>query len=405
MTMKLRLDDVKQAQNNIKEVVRRTPLVYSSTFTKLTGYNVYIKCENKQKTGAFKLRGAYNKIVSLSEEERKKGVIASSAGNHAQGVAYAASAFGINSTIVMPATAPLAKVNATKGYGANVIQCGEVYDECYIKALQTQKENGYTFIHPFDDEQVIAGQGTIGLEILEDIDNVDAIVVPVGGGGLISGIALAAKSIKPNVKIIGVQPSIIASSKESLNKEKIITLPGVKSLADGISVSTPGKITFEYMSKYVDDIVTVSEDEIAYSVFCLLERGKLLAEGAGAAAMAAILSDKINIKGKNIVSLISGGNIDIATVSKIIDRELIRLKRRLRFLVEIKDRVGQLSGIINEIVSMGGNVVKLRQDTNWNKKGLDYVNVMFEIELQTVEQSKELIDNLKEKGYKLEILS
>ncbi|NSJ92460.1 pyridoxal-phosphate dependent enzyme, partial [Coprococcus sp. MSK.21.13] len=271
--MKLRLDDVKQAQNNIKEVVRRTPLVYSSTFTKLTGYNVYIKCENKQKTGAFKLRGAYNKIVSLSEEERKKGVIASSAGNHAQGVAYAASAFGINSTIVMPATAPLAKVNATKGYGANVIQCGEVYDECYIKALQTQKENGYTFIHPFDDEQVIAGQGTIGLEILEDIDNVDAIVVPVGGGGLISGIALAAKSIKPNVKIIGVQPSIIASSKESLDKGKIVTLPGVKSLADGISVSTPGKITFEYMSKYVDDIVTVSEDEIAYSVFCLLERG------------------------------------------------------------------------------------------------------------------------------------
>lgn len=405
MYTKLKLDNIKKAQDNIKKVVRRTPLVYSSTFSKLTGYNTYIKCENKQKTGAFKLRGAYNKIVSLNEEEKKRGVIASSAGNHAQGVAYAASAFGIESTIVMPTTAPLAKVNATKGYGANVIQYGEVYDECYIRATEIQKEKGYTFIHPFDDEQVIAGQGTIGLEILEDLEDVDAIVVPVGGGGLISGIALAAKSIKPSVKIIGVQPSIIASSKASLEKGEIVTLPGAKSLADGISVSTPGKITFEYMNKYVDDIVTVSEDEIAYSVFSLLERGKLLTEGAGAAAMAAILSDKVNIKGKNIVSLISGGNIDIATVSKIIDRELIRLRRRMRFIVEIKDRVGQLSSIITEIVSMGANVVKLRQDSNWNKKGLEYANVMFEIELQTLEQSQELMDSLTEKGYKIEIIS
>ncbi|MBC2425642.1 threonine ammonia-lyase, partial [Clostridium beijerinckii] len=336
------------------------------------------------------IRGAYNKIVSLTEEEKRKGVIASSAGNHAQGVAYAAAAFGIKSTIVMPITAPQAKVKATKGYGAEVIQYGEVYDECYSKALEVQKETGATFIHPFNDEQVIAGQGTIGIEILEDLPEADAIVVPIGGGGLISGIALAAKSIKPDIKIIGVQPSIIASSKASLDEGKIVTLPGVKSLADGISVKTPGDITFKYMQKYVDDIVTVSEDEIAYGIFCLIERSKLIAEGAGAAAIASILSDKVDLKGKNVVSLISGGNIDIASVSKIIDRELIILKRRIRFVVELQDKVGQLGQLVTNVVSMGANVVKVRQDNNWNEKGLDYANVVFEIEIETREHAQKV---------------
>ncbi|KAJ52215.1 threonine dehydratase [Clostridium tetanomorphum] len=402
--MSLDLGKIQMARENIKSIVRKTPLFYSSTFTKESGLNIYLKCENKQKTGAFKIRGAYNKIVSLTEEEKRKGVIASSAGNHAQGVAYAAAAFGIKSTIVMPITAPQAKVKATKGYGAEVIQYGEVYDECYSKALEVQKETGATFIHPFNDEQVIAGQGTIGIEILEDLPEADAIVVPIGGGGLISGIALAAKSIKPDIKIIGVQPSIIASSKASLDEGKIVTLPGVKSLADGISVKTPGDITFKYMQKYVDDIVTVSEDEIAYGIFCLIERSKLIAEGAGAAAIASILSDKVDLKGKNVVSLISGGNIDIASVSKIIDRELIILKRRIRFVVELQDKVGQLGQLVTNVVSMGANVVKVRQDNNWNEKGLDYANVVFEIEIETREHAQKVIDTLRKKGYNLEVI-
>ncbi|WP_315118825.1 threonine ammonia-lyase [uncultured Clostridium sp.] len=402
--MKLDLNNIKIAQENIASVARKTPLFYSSTFSRESGYNVYLKCESKQKTGAFKIRGAYNKIVSLSEEEKARGVIASSAGNHAQGVAYAATALGIKSTIVMPQTAPQAKVQATKAYGAKVIQHGEVYDECYAKALEVQKEMGATFIHPFNDEDVIAGQGTIGIEILEELENVDAIVVPIGGGGLISGIALAAKSIKPEVKIIGVQPSIIASSKVSLEEGKIITLPGVKSLADGISVKTPGDITFEYIKKYVDDIVTVSEDEIAYGIFCLMERSKLVSEGAGAVAISAVLNNKINVEGKNVVCLVSGGNIDIAVLSKIIDRQLIILKRRIRFVVEIQDKVGQLGQLVNNVVSMGANVVKVRQDTNWNDKGLDYANVLFEIEVQTREHAQNVMDSLRKKGYNLEIV-
>ncbi|MBU5485009.1 threonine ammonia-lyase [Clostridium sp. MSJ-11] len=402
--MKLDLNNIKIAQENIASVARKTPLFYSTTFSRESGYNVYLKCENKQKTGAFKIRGAYNKIVNLSEEEKARGVIASSAGNHAQGVAYAATALGIKSTIVMPQTAPQAKVQATKAYGAKVIQYGEVYDECYAKALEVQKEIGATFIHPFNDEDVIAGQGTIGVEILEELEDVDAIVVPIGGGGLISGIALAAKSIKPEIKIIGVQPSIIASSKASLEEGKIVTLPGVKSLADGISVKTPGDITFEYIRKYVDDIVTVSEDEIAYGIFCLMERSKLVSEGAGAVAISAVLNNKVNVKGKNIVCLVSGGNIDIAVLSKIIDRQLIILKRRIRFVVEIQDKVGELGQLVNSVVSMGANVVKVRQDTNWNDKGLDYANVLFEIEVQTREHAQNVIDSLGKKGYNLEIV-
>ncbi|ABK61293.1 threonine dehydratase [Clostridium novyi NT] len=320
--MTLDLKKIKQAQENIKGVARRTPLFYTSTFSKISGYEVYLKCENKQKTGAFKLRGAYNKIVNLTEEQKKCGVIASSAGNHAQGVAYAATAFGVKSTIVMPATAPQAKVEATKGYGAEVVQYGQVYDECYAKAVEIQKETGATFVHPFNDEDVMAGQGTIGLEILEDLPYVDGIVVPIGGGGLISGIAVAAKFIKSSVKIIGVQPEIIASTKASLEAGKVVTVTGAKSLADGISVQTPGDVSFQYMQKYVDEVVTITEDEIAHAMFQLMQRGKLLAEGAGASPLAALLAGKIKVDGKKVALLVSGGNVDMAVVSEIIRKEL-----------------------------------------------------------------------------------
>lgn len=402
--MEITLESVKKAQENIKGVARRTPLFYSSTFSNKSGYNIYFKCENKQKTGAFKIRGAYNKIVNLSKEEREKGVIASSAGNHAQGVAYAAAAFGIKSTIVMPTTAPQAKVQATKGYGAEVVQYGEVYDECYAKALEIQKESGATFVHPFNDEDVIAGQGTIALEILEDLPETNAILVPIGGGGLISGIALTAKTLKPDIKIIGVQAEKIASTRASLEKGKLVTLNGIKSLADGISVKTPGDITFEYMKKYVDEVVTVSEDEIAYAVFSLIETSKLMSEGAGAVALAAILSDKINISGSNIVALISGGNIDIAMISKIIDRQLVLLRRRICFKVKLQDKVGQLGSLINKIGVMGANIVRVRQERNWEESGLDFANVTFEIESESKEHSLKIINTLKNSGYEVDII-
>lgn len=398
--MELNLERIKKAQENIKGVVRKTPLFYTSTFSNQCDCNLYLKCENKQKTGAFKLRGAYNKLVNLTEEEKRRGVIASSAGNHAQGVAYAATAFGVKSTICMPATAPQAKVNATKGYGAEVIQHGQVYDDCYAKAVEVQKETGATFLHPFNDLDVMAGQGTVALEILEDLPETDVIVVPIGGGGLIAGIATAAKSIKPSVKIIGVQPEIVASTKASLEKGEVVTLPGAKSLADGISVSTPGDECFKYIQKYVDEVVTVSEDDIAFGMFSLMERNKLIAEGAGATPLAALLAGKIDgIKGKNVVALVSGGNVDIATVSKIIERELVLLSRRIRFTVELKDQSGTLGALISEVGKMGGNVVTARQNNNWNEKGLDYADVSFEVTVQSKEHGEEIVKNLKDNGY------
>lgn len=396
------LADVKKAQENLKGVARRTPLFVSSTFSKQTGYEVYLKCENKQKTGSFKLRGAYNKVASLTDEERARGVVASSAGNHAQGVAYAATAFGIKSTICMPVTAPLAKVQATKNYGATVIQHGEVYDDCYAKAVEVQKETGATFLHPFDDEYVMAGQGTIALEILEDLPEVDTIIVPIGGGGIISGIAVAAKAIKPEVKIIGVQADVIASSKASLEKGEIVTVNGSKSLADGISVKTPGTKTFEVIKKYVDEIVTVTEDEIANAIFSLVERNKVVAEGAGATPLAALLSGKIKNAGEKVVAVVSGGNIDIATVAKIIDRQLVLNERRISIQFEIKDKIGQLGTLISDIADLGGNVSKVKHDRNWNPKGLDYSNIEIEIETESKEHANMIRKSLGAKGYSFE---
>jgi len=398
--MELNLNKIKEAQQNIKGVVRRTPLFFTDTFSDKCGCKIYLKCENKQKTGAFKLRGAYNKLVCLTEEEKSKGVIASSAGNHAQGVAYAATAFGVKSTIVMPVTAPQAKVQATRGYGADVVQAGQVYDECYAKAVEIQKETGATFLHPFNDIDVMAGQGTIGLEILEDLPQADVVLVPIGGGGLISGIATALKSIKPEIRVIGVQPEIIASTKASLEKGEIVTLPGAKSLADGISVSTPGDECFKYIKQYVDEVVTVTENEIAFSMFNLMERGKLVTEGAGATPLAALLAGKVTgLSGKNVVALVSGGNVDIATAAKIIERELVLQSRRIRFTIELADKVGQLGTLISDISSLGGNVVTARQDSNWNEKGLEYANVNFEVTAESPEHGKHIIEELISKGY------
>lgn len=402
--MELNLERIKKAQENIKDVARKTPMFHTSTFSKQCDCNLYLKCENKQKTGSFKLRGAYNKVVSLTEEEKKMGVIASSAGNHAQGVAYAATAFGVKATIVMPATAPQAKVNATKGYGAEVIQAGQVYDECYAKAVEVQKETGATFLHPFNDVDVMAGQGTIGLEILEELPETDVIVLPIGGGGLIAGIATAAKTIKPSIRIVGVQPEIVAPIIPSLEKGEVVTLPGAKSLADGISVSTPGDQCFKYIQKYVDEVITVSEDDIAFGMFSLMERNKLMTEGAGATPLAALLAGKVkDVKGKNVVALVSGGNVDIATAAKIIERELVLLKRRIRFTAELQDKAGTLGALISDIGSMGGNVVTVAQSNNWNEKGLEFADVRFEVTVQSQEHGEEILSKLKEKGYSIEV--
>jgi threonine dehydratase len=311
---------IKEAYENINGIVRKTELAHSRTFTQISGMNVYLKTENRQKTGAFKIRGAFNKIASLSKKEIERGIIASSAGNHAQGVAMAAKAYGAKAIICMPETAPKTKVSATKGYGAEVVQHGMVYDDCYAKAVEIQKSTGATFIHPFNDPHVIAGQGTIGIEILNDLPETDAIVVPIGGGGIIAGIAVAAKAIKPDIKIIGVQAEIIASTKASLEAGKIVTVPAARSLADGISVRTPGDLTFEIIKKYVDDVVTVSEEEIEDAIFMLAQRSKLVVEGAGATTIAAVMNKKINMPGKNIVSVLTGGNIDIATLGNIIHK-------------------------------------------------------------------------------------
>jgi len=401
MQLKLNLDMIKRAQKNIKGVARKTPLFYSSTFSNITGYNIYLKCEDKQKTGSFKLRGAYNKLCCLTDEEKKCGVIASSAGNHAQGVAYAATAFGVKSTIFMPITAPIAKVNATKGYGAEVIQFGEVYDDCYNKAIEMQKSTGATFLHPFNDDEVMAGQGTIALEVFEELPEVDTIIAPIGGGGLISGIAVAAKALNPSIKIIGVQAQIIASTKASLEAGKVTTVPGAKSLADGISVMTPGDKNFEYIKKYVDEVVTVTEDEISFAMFSLMDRSKLIAEGAGAATLAALLAGKIKNTGKNVVSIISGGNIDIAMASKIIERELTRLNRRISFYVKLIDKVGELGSLITLISKLGGNIIKVRQEQNWDESGLDYANVKLVIATESKEHSDNILDGIRKNGYKL----
>ena len=398
--MALTLERIQKAREHLAGVARRTPLVPSTTLTNRCGSVVWLKLENRQKTGSFKLRGAYNKICSLSEEERARGVIAASAGNHAQGVAYGATAKGIRSVIVMPETAPQAKVQATLGYGAHVVQHGEVYDECYAKALELQQESGASFIHPFDDEDVMAGQGTIALEILEDLPEAGTLLIPVGGGGLIAGMAVAARAIRPDIRIIGVQAAVVASTRASLEKRSLVTLPGVKSLADGISVATPGGQTFPYMESLVDDVITVTEEEISFAIFTLMERNKVVAEGAGAVGTAAILAGKV-LSRRPVADLISGGNIDIAMVAKIIERELIVVGRRISFQVEIPDRVGKLGALINHIVSLGGNVVTTRQDRNWVSRGLDWVSVAFELEAQTSEHARKILDALRSAGYDL----
>ncbi len=358
----LTLDKVYRASTVLKEVIRETDMIAAPKINPAA--KVYLKTENLQITGSFKIRGSYFKISQLSDEEKAKGVIACSAGNHAQGVALAATRNGIKSTICLPDGAPISKVEATKRYGADVCLVKGVYDDAYNKAIQLRDENGYTFIHPFNDPDVIAGQGTIGLEILDQLPNVDVVVVPVGGGGLISGVAYTIKQLKPSCKVYGVQAQGAPSMLKSLESNEIETLDGVNTIADGIAVKTPGDLTYELCQKYVDGVVTVSDDEIALAILTLLERQKLISEGAGAVPVAAVMNGKIpDIEGKNVCCLISGGNIDVTILSRVIERGLKMGGRTADIVIALSDKPGQLSGVSQVIADQGANVVSVNYDS------------------------------------------
>lgn len=358
----LTIDRVYKAARVLKEVIRETDMIYAPNLSK--NARIYLKTENLQVTGSFKVRGSYFKISQLSDDEKKHGVIACSAGNHAQGVALAATKNGIKSIICLPDGAPISKVEATKRYGAEVCMVKGVYDDAYNKAIELRDKNGYTFIHPFDDEDVIAGQGTIGLEIMEQLPNCDAVIVPIGGGGLISGVAYTVKQINPKCRVYGVQAQGAPSMQLSVNDGKIETLPKVQTIADGIAVKTPGDITYDMVNQYVDGIVTVSDDEIALAILTLLEQQKLIAEGAGAVSVAAVLAGRIpDIDGKNVCCLVSGGNIDVTILSRVIERGLKMSGRTANITIALSDKPGQLADVSKIISQTGANVTSVNYDS------------------------------------------
>jgi threonine dehydratase len=398
------LQDIKTAAQRLDGIIHRTEVTHSRTFSEMSGNHVYLKNENLQKTGSFKIRGAFNKIATLGDEGKKRGVIASSAGNHAQGVALGATLYSIPATVVMPAGAPLAKVAATRGYGAKVILYGALYDDAYAKALELRETTGAMFLHPFNDPDVIAGQGTIGLEIIRDLPDVDAIVVPVGGGGLISGIAVAAKAIKPDVKVIGVEAAGAPSVLASLQAGQVTALSSVATIADGIAVKQPGDLTFSLINQYVDDIVTVEDEEISYAILMLLERAKVIAEGAGAASVAAILQQKLNFTGKKVVAVVSGANIDVNILARVIDRGLVKAGRKAQFRMIIPDRPGQLQQVLAAIAETQSNVVGIAHDRSKRRVAVGYAEVEFVSETLDKANADALISLLITKGYEVEVL-
>ncbi len=395
----LTLDSVYKASHVLKEVIRRTDLIKAPKIN--PDAEVYLKPENLQVTGSFKVRGAYYRISQLTEAEREKGVIACSAGNHAQGVALAATKAGIKSLICLPDGAPISKVEATKGYGADVCLVPGVYDDAYNKALQLRDEKGYTFIHPFDDENVIAGQGTIGLEILDDLPEVDAVVVPIGGGGLISGVAFAIKQLNPKIKVYGVQAAGAPSMFNSIHDNKIERLDSVATLADGIAVKEPGKNTFELCRKYVDEIVTVSEDEISGAILALIEQQKMIAEGAGAVSVAAVMFNKVPVKGKKVVCVVSGGNIDVTILNRVIRRGLVKSGRSGMLNIELLDKPGQLLGVSEIIAKHGGNVTTVRHERADENPDINGCFLRIQLETRNSEHLEEIKRALIEAGYRL----
>jgi len=397
------LKDIQDARERIKDQIIETPSTYSSTFSELTNCELYLKLENLQLTGAYKVRGALNRLQRLSDEEKKKGVIASSAGNHAQGVALAAKKCGIEATIVMPKTTPLSKVLGTKKFGANVVLHGDFYDDAYQKALEIQEAQGQTFIHPFNDNDIIAGQGTIGIELFETIENLDTVICPIGGGGLISGVSVALKTLNPNIKIIGVEAEQMAAMKASVDQGKLAVVPKQKTIADGIAVTTVKENTFEIVQKYVDEVVTVSELEMAHAIMMLLETEKVLAEGAGAAAFAALTYGKIkNLEHKKVAVLVSGGNIDLNFLSKVLERGLSEDGRLCNLKVIVPDNPGIISDISKIVADHGANIVDIYHNRTFSNTHLGQTAVHFTLETKGHIHIDEIIQAIKDAGLEVE---
>ena len=395
----LQLSDIQAALARIRADIRVSPCTHSETFSGITGNSIFLKLDNQQRTGAFKERGALNKLLMLTADERARGVIAASAGNHAQGVAYHAGRHGVKARIFMPLPTPLTKVSSTRAYGAEVVLHGANYDEAYGKALEDAREQGFTLIHAFDDEAVIAGQGTLGLEILGQHPNIEAIVAPIGGGGLIGGIACAVKETNPSIKIFGVQPSRIPSMKAAVLEGKPVTLDPAKTIADGVAVRRAGERTLPLVQKYVDDIVTVEEEEIANAILLLLEREKTLAEGAGAAALAAVLNRKLPLAGKRVAVLVCGGNIDVTLLSRIIERGLVKDGRLVRLRVHLPDYPGALYRLTGILAEHRANIVETAYDRAYHGVNLGDTAIDITMETRGTDHIDELIVALEDAGY------
>jgi len=402
--MTVTYEDVVKAQQTQNKVIRKTNLEFSETFSKICGANVYLKNEYEQKTGSFKIRGAYYKIKSLTDDEKNKGVVAASAGNHSQGVAFASHIENIPCTIVMPKNASPAKVAATRGYGAKVVLEGTTYDESWAYAKKISEESDSTIIHAFDDSHVIAGQGVIGLEIIEQLPNVDEIYVPIGGGGLAAGIILAVKEKHPHVKIIGVESDAYPAMKKSLENNSLETVNGATTIADGISVKTPGKLTFEIVKQKIDKIVTVDDNEIINAMFLLMERSKAVVEPAGAVALAYILKHNPE-SGKNVVPILCGGNIDMYLLGQIVSKGLSGMGRMLKISVLIKDKPGALKELVDEISSINVNIVEVIHDRLSSDVNAGSAEVTISLETEDQNQSNELINHLRDKNIEFQVIS
>lgn len=397
--MELTLDRVYQAAHVLKPVVNRTELVHATRIK--TNCDLYLKTENLQNTGSFKIRGAYFKISTLTREEKDRGVVACSAGNHAQGVALAATRAGTRSTIFLPAIAPISKVEATRGYGAEVRMIDGVYDDAYEAAVKYQQETGAVFIHPFNDPDVIAGQGTIGLEIMDQLSDADAVVVPIGGGGLISGISFVVKMLNPRCKVYGVQAAGAASMYQAFKDKKLEGLDSVSTFADGIAVKKPGDVTFDMVSKYVDDIVTVTDDETAAAILTLMEKQKVVSEGAGAVPVAAVLFNKLPVEGKKVVCVVSGGNIDVNILSRVINRGLMKEGRKAELTIELLDKPGQLVAVSRIIASMGANVTKVDHNTSAENTDINGCYLTVQMETRDFAHIEAIRQKFIEEGFKL----
>ncbi len=394
----LTLERFEEASEVVKQVTLETKLIGSEYFSNQTGNRVYLKPENMQLTGAYKLRGAYYKMSTLSEEERAKGIITASAGNHAQGVAYAAKAYGTKATIVMPTTTPLMKVNRTKSYGAEVVLWGDVYDEACAKAYELADEHGYTFIHPFDDLTVATGQGTIAMEIFKDLPLVDYILVPIGGGGLATGVSTLAKLLNPKIKVIGVEPAGANCMQESLKEGKVVTLPGVNTIADGTAVKTPGSKLFPYIQENLDDIITVDDEELVVAFLDMVENHKMIVENSGLLTVAAL--KHLNVQGKRVVAILSGGNMDVITMSSVVQQGLIFRDRIFTVSVLLPDKPGELHRVSGIIASVGGNVIKLEHNQFVSINRNAAVELRITLEAFGTEHKHEIVEALEKEGYK-----